>query len=165
MQKRQRIKPLPFSSFEIYQTKCAGIMKCASLLGDLVPTQIVGDLRFVTTFIEICPHGTAGSRGESGEEHPNKTVRDGINGFPAARDSFGDRLNGRILRDQAHQFIDIRSKTQEETSVGVALNIKITTVIFDGGKEKFQTAVLAYLVQLAGQLCSDGIFLGAEAYI
>jgi len=39
--------------------KCIWVMEGASLLGDGVPAQIMGDLRLVTALIEICPYDIA----------------------------------------------------------------------------------------------------------
>ena len=121
-------------------------MKSASLLGDWIPGQIVGDLCFVTAFIEICPHSATGNRGETGEEHADETIGNGIDCFPTAGNLSCSRLNGRSLRDKSHQFVYIRPKSQKKTTVQVALYIKISQIISHRTEEKFQTAVLTDLV-------------------
>lgn len=112
----------------MYNAEGIGIMESATLRRYRIPYQIMGLHCLVAALVEVCPGGVTRGGGELREEHPNEAIGDGIDGFPAIfcpSDLGNDR---RILRNQAHQLVYVRTKTQEQTPVGIALDVKVPLV-------------------------------------
>ena len=144
----------------MYDAKSIGIVECTTLIGDGIPYKVVGLYGLVAALIKVCTGRVTGGRGELGEEHPDKAVGDGINSFPTALNSLCLRNDGRIFGNQAHQFIYIGTEAQEQTCVGIAFNVEVTSVTGHGAEEKFQATVLADLIQKTGQLCANVFLYG-----
>lgn len=130
-----------------------------------VPREIVLLLRQIAAFVEIPPNRPG--RNEVRKEQPQQPEGELVCHVPAVRcpRTRCVQRRGSAGQKDPHPVLPARAEAKVETEIWVQLNIQIPHVMRRGADEKFQTAVLTRLIEHAGMLGADFLFLRVQVHI
>lgn len=153
---------LLFLSCKLHRTKVLTAVIVWSLAGQGGPGQVVERLGLVAALVEI--GGGLAGKGEAWEVQGHEGRRDAESDAPAVLRGKGpwlEQLPG-LFDDLPDPGGPLLAETQIHGAQGIELKVEIAGVARLGSEEKLQAAVVADLVQSAGEGSADGVLFGLQ---